>query len=1146
METLFTWLHLSDLQVQAPRDDGAAPGERILAALRHDLEESADARIDAVLVSGDVAWSGQREEYVAADAFLIAVARAVGLGPERVYVVAGNHDVDRNADRAPLIAKLLGELRQGRRRLDAALEHAKAREVLSTRLYPFAVFAATFGPPPADDDAAPEELLWWSHKVDGKGGLKVRIVGLCSAFLAEGDADRGVVRIGERQLADAASTLKPGELVVALSHHPARGGWLADERDTEVWLREHAHVHVTGHAHDPIAEEARAGAPGPFVWITAGAAPVRRRGATPERRLGYGITQVVRGGDGALALRVQPRRWSPEQGRFVPDERHLPAGETAATRALRLTLPPPRPSTAPPPAAKGFAGAREERGKAFTPTPPAVKAFTPGPPAAKGLTPAPGSERPYTPAPAAARPYTPPPPAERPYTPAPAPVRSYPPPAEKPYTPAPERPYAPAPERPFAPASAPAKPYTQPPPPVAPRPAPRAAGPFEGPGALPATAIPLFADRTSELEALAQALADPGTQSVVVAGLGGVGKTALVQHFVATRAPALFEESAWLDARDLQGELARLTRRFGRTEVRPPRIDEAQAFLKAALEGRRVLLVVDNLSPGLADVRALPVPGGASRTVVTSRILTLHEDLGRGARQIRVAPWDEVTSREHLRALVPALSAESDGALGGLVQRVGGLPLAVRLLGRLLLRADASAAGVQARLDRDALGTLDVAARSGESNVTSTFRPAFEALDPSLRNVLVALAACAAQTRAAVVAEVAGMREDEASMGLEGLADQSLVEWHPDAERPFRLHPVVRVFLRGQPGAGEAEAAHEGLVMAEVLAEADPRTSNNLERDLPEVIAVIDRKLTRGDAAGAWDLLKAILGPLERRGHYADFVALAGRIVRATPEDGPTAAAVLADMGLAQVSMGDLANARDSLAHALALAEDRGLHETQAIALGGLGRVLAGTGDLEQAVAHHHRAAALHEKLGLTRQHAVDLTNLGLAYRRMGEVGDAIEYLERALAVYQDLGELEGRAEVLGGLGLCFRDIGELGSAVEYFQRALAIHEELGRRAGQATMLGNLGNTYRALGDLGEAVDHLERARAIYEDLGLQEGLGAALGNLGATYRALGETAKARTHYEKALATFRRTGLPDDHPHVRVVLAALVEVRRGR
>jgi len=58
---------------------------------------------------------------------------------------------------------------------------------------------------------------------------------------------------------------------------------------------------------------------------------------------------------------------------------------------------------------------------------------------------------------------------------------------------------------------------------------------------------------------------------VVASGIGGVGKTALARHLVATQAPGVFSEgSAWLDGTNLPSELARVSRRFGWPEQNDP------------------------------------------------------------------------------------------------------------------------------------------------------------------------------------------------------------------------------------------------------------------------------------------------------------------------------------------------------------------------------------------------------------------------------------------------------------------------------------------------------------------------------------------------------------------------------------------------
>src|SRR6185295_14281441 len=116
--------------------------------------------------------------------------------------------------------------------------------------------------------------------------------------------------LGETQLA---ATLQPaaarGELVVVLSHHPFRTGWLADEKNVDRWVRSRAHVHLSGHVHEAETEFAGSGSGNTFVRVVAGAAHAERNpDAWNPARHGYSYGEVVRRGD-ALWLRIHPRLW---------------------------------------------------------------------------------------------------------------------------------------------------------------------------------------------------------------------------------------------------------------------------------------------------------------------------------------------------------------------------------------------------------------------------------------------------------------------------------------------------------------------------------------------------------------------------------------------------------------------------------------------------------------------------------------------------------------------------------------------------------------------------------------------------------------------------------------------------------------------
>jgi predicted MPP superfamily phosphohydrolase len=95
MNTL-TWLHLSDLHFRASQ---AHNSNVVLKALLRDIRERIQKdglHPDFLAVTGDIAFSGQPAEYALARAFLDDLLAATDLPRERLFLVPGNHDVNRS------------------------------------------------------------------------------------------------------------------------------------------------------------------------------------------------------------------------------------------------------------------------------------------------------------------------------------------------------------------------------------------------------------------------------------------------------------------------------------------------------------------------------------------------------------------------------------------------------------------------------------------------------------------------------------------------------------------------------------------------------------------------------------------------------------------------------------------------------------------------------------------------------------------------------------------------------------------------------------------------------------------------------------------------------------------------------------------
>jgi Calcineurin-like phosphoesterase/TIR domain len=381
METLFRWIHLSDIHVGHGDKEHGWDQKLVMDVLRKDVAQQVEkghAPVDAILVTGDIAFSGGKSpaEYPEARMFFEEIARAAGVTKRRgeqnlpdlarVFLVPGNHDVDRSKDGDRDTKRLVTSLRKGEDKLDSALDHGGDRGKLAARMAAYLELAKDFAPFCSRLTGAPEDRLWWVNSIEAREGLRVRLVGLNTSLLASGDDDQGKLRLGKRQLSDALlrdGLGGDGELVMVLSHHPLTGGWLADQGEADGWIRNHTHVHLSGHVHDASSEEARSGAGGSFLRVVAGSAHGERLPPGVPASHGYSFGAVVRDG-GRLALRIWPRKWSPRNASFRVDSDNVPDGETCADHDLAVRLAPPHPLT---PSAPMPAIPRAKSGPAATP-----------------------------------------------------------------------------------------------------------------------------------------------------------------------------------------------------------------------------------------------------------------------------------------------------------------------------------------------------------------------------------------------------------------------------------------------------------------------------------------------------------------------------------------------------------------------------------------------------------------------------------------------------------------------------------------------------------------------------------------------------------------------------------------------------------
>jgi predicted phosphodiesterase len=261
--TTFTWLHLSDLHL---RGNETSVDRGRFEDMLFDInvqQEEIGLQPDAVFFTGDIAFSGQKDQYDQASKWLDKVLEACGLQGrrDRMFIVPGNHDVDRGEvtrlhHRQVLNDDLVKRLLEGDDYGEVddflGLRSSEERQIAFAKLENYAHFTSGFF---SDDKNKFSYDRYYSVHAIEKNGYTVAIVGLNTAWLSFQDNEQGRLLLGEIQVCDALEEVRDkwpyARLCIALVHHPLY--WLAEKdiHRVQQHLPGKCHVLLRGHLHCP-------------------------------------------------------------------------------------------------------------------------------------------------------------------------------------------------------------------------------------------------------------------------------------------------------------------------------------------------------------------------------------------------------------------------------------------------------------------------------------------------------------------------------------------------------------------------------------------------------------------------------------------------------------------------------------------------------------------------------------------------------------------------------------------------------------------------------------------------------------------------------------------------------------------------------
>ncbi|KNE81959.1 BTAD domain-containing putative transcriptional regulator [Streptomyces xinghaiensis] len=698
------------------------------------------------------------------------------------------------------------------------------------------------------------------------------------------------------------------------------------------------------------------------------------------------------------------------------------------------------------------------------------------------------------------------------------------------------------------------------------------------PAQLPAS-VPDFTGRTAFVGELSEQLATAEGRIMAVsavAGIGGVGKTTLAVH-VAHAARERFPDGQLYI--DLQGAgprpaepdavLGSFLRALGCTDSAiPDSLDERSALYRSVLDGRRVLVLLDNARDA-AQVRPLLPGTEGCAALITSRVRMV--DLA-GAHLVDL---DVMSPEEALQLFtkivgMERVAAERKAALD-VVAACGFLPLAIRIAASRLASRRTWTVSVLAEKLGDERRRLDEL-QAGDLAVKATFELGYSQLEPQQARAFRLLGlADGPDISLAASAAMLGLDPYETEELLESLVDTSLLE--SAAPGRYRFHDLVRLYARAcaerdEHPPTEREAALSRLLDFYLATAAQVYALERPGDRLPDHVAPTSgHGLAFADRGSALEWLFSEARCLLACAHQSTGEALLRRaadllmvakdlgesgadsrayeqatlaLQEAAQEAGDRQAEGRARVSLANVYnlAGRFADAEEQARLAMDAGDSVGDPVSSAFARNDRGLAAAYQSRYEDAETYLQQSLDLFLADGNQQSAASALSNLSRTHLLTDRVGSAVALAEQAVATYRELGVAMRLANGKYALGLALARAGRAEQAHQELTEALAIFRTSRQRLWEGMTHFRLAELQLAAGKPAQAASLAEQALSVLRGIGGEWRRANALTMLGRALNDIGQLDRARVCWQEALAVYDQLGSPEA-AEVRALLQPL-------
>ncbi len=668
-----------------------------------------------------------------------------------------------------------------------------------------------------------------------------------------------------------------------------------------------------------------------------------------------------------------------------------------------------------------------------------------------------------------------------------------------------------------------------------------------------------FVGRHLQLRQLAHAF-EAGARLVTVLGIGGTGKTRLVQRF-GWMWLGDFAGGVWFcdlsQARSLDGILHAVAQGL---DVPLGGIDPVRQ-LGAAIAGRGYCLVILDNFEQVAGYAAETLHVWLDRAPDARFIVTSRALLGiPGEHAMALEPLSPV---EGVELFQQRAQAARSGFLPTQEDRAATEPL-VRLLDGLPLAIELAAARVRVMPPRTLLARMSerfslLASRGGRPDRQATLRAAFdwswELLSVPEKSALARISVFEGGFTLSAAEYLLAAPEDDAGPSpidlVQSLVEKSLVRQIDDQRFTMLVsvqeYAAEHLRVEGRfPGSGSAAVTAARMRHWRYFSGLDERAAvADGGVEIGNLVTACRRAATHGDTQSAVRAMDGAWAALKLRGPFRAAVDVAADIGNMPGLQAQERAVVSWVAGSALYASGHGTLARSHFDAGLGYARAAGDRRSEIRLLCALSDQLTAQGMMDDAFAELTKALALAREVGEPALECNVLNSLGALFDQRAQMSEARTHYELALALARSLADRRLEGGLLGNLGGLHHSLGRLDDARGHYEKALRLAQQVGDRRWEGNTRCNFGLLHHDQGRDDEARTEFELALTIARELGHARLECIVLCNLGIVVQAQGDLDTSNAHYERAIALARELGDRRSEGQFRGYLG-LLRARLGR